>query len=791
MPNDSRFAGYMRRISSLLVASGGRLFLVLVILAIFLPSSPQMPTAGLDPSWVYGINQAVGQGMQFGKDLLFTYGPYGAVYTKAYHPATDLMAMIAGGCLGLSFSTAILLLVRAIPAGWAIALCALLLLYHSAMDSLFLTSAVLPALVLYRFTLPEGHALKLSSHWTWPVLAIPLFMPLGILPLVKASFFPMAVLLVCMCSLICQVNGRRMMAVWLVVVVAVTMLVFWMLAGQTLGALPYYVTGSLSLIQGYSEALALPEDPIQVLGYLGVAAGILLITFRKNDASGKSMWFLGLSFAAYLFLAFKSGFVRGDGHVEIAGRAIAFAAILLAFVSRSSALTFVFFAALIASANIDRAVSNSSTRDFFTRALHLYSITVNGIQGRLEDPTRLKNAFYEQRKAIAAERAIPILPGTTDIYSYQQAYLLASGNIWNPRPVFQSYSAYSPALAQLNAAHLQGARAPDNVVFRVEPIDGRLPALEDGLSWPLIVSRYAPVRVLDDFLYLTKRGDGTDPPPLVKISMSKHRLGETVNLPVLDAPLFAEITVKTGLVGRAVALFYKPSLLEIKLQLMQGREQTYRLISSMAKTPFLLSPLVQDTTDFAFMFGEAAYLRGQRVRSIRVSASGRFASLWEPQYDLTLHSGSLSANHDVGKLFAYDSFQERAPEFEKGQPAVTCSGVIDLIRGSSPSAAPIEVWRDLPLSGWLMLEDAGGLIRSEVYVSLAGKAGDVHYLKARKTPRPDVKAAYKSPTMPDPGYEVRADVSKLSGRYELGIGFVYKGKLHPCGQLKQTILVGK
>ena len=56
------------------------------ILLKFTPLTPAMPGDGLDPSWVMGMNLAVSSGLSIGKDLIFTYGPYAAISTKAFDP---------------------------------------------------------------------------------------------------------------------------------------------------------------------------------------------------------------------------------------------------------------------------------------------------------------------------------------------------------------------------------------------------------------------------------------------------------------------------------------------------------------------------------------------------------------------------------------------------------------------------------------------------------------------------------------------------------------------------------
>ena len=51
-------------------------------LAVFVPFSPGMPAAGLDPSWRFGLNQAIGQGLAFGRDIIFTFGPHASIFAK-------------------------------------------------------------------------------------------------------------------------------------------------------------------------------------------------------------------------------------------------------------------------------------------------------------------------------------------------------------------------------------------------------------------------------------------------------------------------------------------------------------------------------------------------------------------------------------------------------------------------------------------------------------------------------------------------------------------------------------
>src|SRR6202040_4372562 len=78
-------------------------------------------------------------------------------------------------------------------------------------------------------------------------------------------------------------------------------------------------------------------------------------------------------------------------------------------------------------------------------------------------------------------------------------------NEWNPRPIIQSYSAYTPALVRLNEQHLRGPDAPEWVLFDLQSIDGRLPSLDDGLSWPALLDNYAFTSYNGHFVLMHKK----------------------------------------------------------------------------------------------------------------------------------------------------------------------------------------------------------------------------------------------------------------------------------------------
>jgi hypothetical protein len=69
-------------------------FLFFVVLAVFVPLNPEMPSHGLDPSWKFAMNEGVARNLVFGRDIVFTFGPYASIYTEVYEPQTDKLMLL-------------------------------------------------------------------------------------------------------------------------------------------------------------------------------------------------------------------------------------------------------------------------------------------------------------------------------------------------------------------------------------------------------------------------------------------------------------------------------------------------------------------------------------------------------------------------------------------------------------------------------------------------------------------------------------------------------------------------
>jgi hypothetical protein len=331
-----------------------------------------------------------------------------------------------------------------------------------------------------------------------------------------------------------------------------------------------------------------------------------------------------------LFLVFKLGYVRnGWQHETTAALALTIVALAGLAITRLdkkylalAASVLLLGAVLFASAVFNFWLPGNGLAKQLARTFSIYSLfapVATSYTGSLKS---------EYEKNLARERTefpLPPLPGGADLYSYEQTILFAHGLPYQPRPVIQSYSAYTPELAELNAAHLRTAAAARNLLFSIQTIDGRFPSLDDGRSWPELLTRYDLKGAADDqgkFLLLSKTAVPREF-HLLSLKNTTATFGAPVMLPAAtNGPVWAEIEIKKTLTGSVVSTLYKPPLLWLTVLLKNGAQHRFRLVPGQAAGGFLLSPLIADTKSFAALAGVdwRQDLAGLEVEAMTISA---------------------------------------------------------------------------------------------------------------------------------------------------------------------------
>src|SRR5690242_3412664 len=206
------------------------------------------PSPRLDASWQMGLHQAIQDGLRFGTDIVFTYGPLGFLSSPTpYLGLTSTLAFLATA--GITFVLLLLVFVaarRVLPL-WAALIACLLAGALASVVPPFETGQ----LVLFAAGVEVLRRERVARPMLIAVLAAVLA-AIGMLGKVNVGVFlgaggALVVLAV-------SPSWWRGLLAYLGSLVVAT-LALWLVTGQQLPDLAPYAKGSLELISGYSDAM--------------------------------------------------------------------------------------------------------------------------------------------------------------------------------------------------------------------------------------------------------------------------------------------------------------------------------------------------------------------------------------------------------------------------------------------------------------------------------------------------------------------------------------------------------
>lgn len=611
-----------------------KIVLAVTVFCIFLPLMPVLPSAEpLDPSWTIGINQAVAQGLRFGKDVIFTFGPYASIYNKAFHPATEHLELIGSLYLAALYTIALLGVLKRANIAVLVAIWLLLAGFTTTYDCLFFSYGLLVAIYCWQTNSNTPIEGPCNSFLQLALISL-IFTGFGLYPLIKGTLFAFYGAIACLTILLYAWHRKWIYVALIPLSMTLSMGIFWVYSGQNLQDLPSYFLSISSIISGYTDAMSIDGNPWEVIGYVITASLLALYILSTGSWNAKNIY-LFLIFSLFLFINFKAGFVRHDQHSLMCGVAIVFATVLAAYLKPSKIIWSLLILAIGVLLLTEGAHKKQVLFSAANQITYTYSSSWNGALLRLQNHDKLVSSYQEKLQELHAIEPLPALSGKSDIYPFDQIYLLASKNQWGPRPVLQSYSAYNQTLAEIDSAFLNSQKSADNVFFRVATIDGRYPSSDDGNSWPTLLLRYHPTHIAGSYLILQKNQGEAAPFKLSTLDTGTYTLNSWVELPNTQKMLFASINIQPSLLGKLKNIAYKSSHLGIAVRLADGSTKYFRLVAGNVSSNFLLSPLIESTEQFGLLYKDPVSLRKNRVEAISIWVEGSRRD-WQNTYQLNI-----------------------------------------------------------------------------------------------------------------------------------------------------------
>lgn len=578
-----------------------KLFLLGVVLAFFSPFYiPWIPNffylaPSIDESWIIGLYHLFELKKQFGIDSVFSYGPYGFLIVPYYYPGTFPIVLSAYLLFFLIFAeSAWLLLKKSTPSSFFLRLflfSLILLVSCPPSDNFFLAGCFFAFLTL------DSDKITLRSYLLAFTFALMSFIKF---------YFIFAVFPVFIWITIKSLKNRRIP--WVTFFFILAYLTLWKLAGQKMSTfLPYFRT-SWEVASGYVWAMGHPNFP--KLGFFEFAylfSALFLIGsmawVRAKQSYLEAVKFT-LLLGSFCFLVFKLSFILSGGYHAFVGFFFLAAIALLCFPE-----LYPFFSSLpkkILLYAVIIFIASSISACYYYYKIDpwkdfVYTLSVLPDRIRLIRSHSLREIHESITQNYALQNPLPRVVGTSDIYSHRQLMLFANQLSYSPRPVYQSYTVHSGRLAEINANFLKSPLAPEYLFLAIDTWRKRFPAMDDGLSWPDIATKYFPIADIGSILVL-KKASIARPSSLIPLSSLTVGWNETIPVPQLPSgKIWVRIKVVPTRMNHLLSLLYKPVSMQIWMQ-TNTEINEFSLVPSIAEKGFLLSPFIFTASSFGAVF---------------------------------------------------------------------------------------------------------------------------------------------------------------------------------------------
>ena len=445
----------------------------------------------LDASWIAALTFAAADKLQFGRDVIFTYGPLCHLGFSTYAPSLfipDLLLEL--GIKAIYVATLVILSMR----------------MSVARRCAFLIVATLVAVgsyqVIYFFTITCLAICLARQSRSSLLLALPLLAFAAVASLVKLTFLWAAVPVIACGVLFALLEGRVILALIAPVVYCGFFALGWHLAGQRLATLPDFLRNGVDVTTGYAATMTRSPSAGALIAALVVLAALIaqLVMCFKHADKNRQNWAVVISVAVVLFLTWKLGFSRAGGHIV----EFFYYATLLSLGARLLFKPALFHKPGVIETALAAVVIMTSCTAILLEVPGTFSTLVTNLRTRwtsnlwtLISPGR-QCAKYEARDIqLAKTYELPRIKqtvgrDTVDVYGYEQSIALLNGLNYTPNPVVQTYCAYTPRLATINGDFYRSSAAPKHAIFKLQPIDNRLPTLDCTDVLVSLATRYSP-----------------------------------------------------------------------------------------------------------------------------------------------------------------------------------------------------------------------------------------------------------------------------------------------------------
>jgi hypothetical protein len=571
----------------------------------FPPLSPSADVWwGLDLSWILTLNYANLKELTWGTDFAFTYGPLSYLSTRLGWGTSGNALILFDIFFYLNL---FLVYFLSFKNSRNKIITALLIIGYTILIPVHIGSST--ALILLAFLVFWIRQSIEKPKFIYYLFQITLLFVLFFIKFNTGLIaFPLFLL-----GLGYNLISKKEKVYWLLLY-ALSPVILVIVAGKFLNVdLTNYVKTAMEIIAGYNDIMYLEHKFTRRLLALFVFFSTLFILGHRVFSEGKTNAIKNVTvfilYAIPMFVLYKSGFVRGlETEFFIFSVLLLLSVQDLHFDNFKKYSNVILIMCLIGSLGI--VYLDKGTRLPFETTNKLDKYYLQGIK----DFTPISGLhIFPSPNLFPTTVTHKIGVNTVDIYPWNAQLLFENKLNFSPRPVFQSYNAYTKVLEEMNFNHYNTKEtAPEFVIYEFLAIDQRYPLFDEPKVNLCLLKNYTPVELFDfqerKFILLQKK---TDFKPL-KLEKIKEYAMMTESPLAPKKEVFYEIGIYNSITGSLVSVVdHAPELiLEIKANTLSE----YRTGKKLLESGLFLEQKISTTENFYSLFFADSLAKMEKVK---------------------------------------------------------------------------------------------------------------------------------------------------------------------------------
>lgn len=390
-----------------------------------------------------------------------------------------------------------------------------------------------------------------------------------------------------------------------------------------------YVRNSWEISSGYSSSMSVVgrskrslELPLVILCLFIILPLLYILMKRKYTG-------LAIAFIFPAFLSFKHGFVRQDGHVIVFSITIILITSLCLLKIESSKInnqnifsknipyfiyTTVFFACVgiaFHSLNYRSQLRQFTVPQVAQNIKHLsLLVDPNKLTAQAQKLTTSNLINLNQELKLPAIVLEKVNGKTIDVIPWEFSIIPANQLNWKPRPIIQSYSAYTEKLDELN--YLSLSRSPrDYIFYHFQSIDRRHPFFDEPKTFSYVIcnyrltpkARYFQIPNIKLQMFLLEKQNAS--------RCMEDGTGKSVSIPwniFYELPTRnnsitrVRIEFQYSFVGKIMKMLFRIPPVSIRVNYLDGTQKDFRILQDNSANGVIISHLPRNTKEITEFF---------------------------------------------------------------------------------------------------------------------------------------------------------------------------------------------